>query len=241
MPQHILSTIKGGVTALLDVLYPPVCLGCGTRIIAGDVLCAQCLAGLPALPVTAERSLEHIQSLTFPSEARMMLVGFEHESGGVLEACIHAMKYQSMQSVARWLGRLLGEQLHGSAMLEGDPLLLPVPLHRIKQIERGYNQSALLCEGLSEETGLDVREDILLRRRYTLSQAAARLHREERRNNMLEAFMVNDSALAALRDRPMIIVDDLVTTGATMGECAAALYEHGVRDIRFLALARPRG
>ena len=72
-------------------------------------------------------------------------------------------------------------------------------------------------------------------------RAAARLQREERRNNMLEAFMVNDSALAALRDRPMIIVDDLVTTGATMGECAAALYEHGVRDIRFLALARPRG
>jgi ComF family protein len=187
----------------------------------------------------AEHARTHLSSLTFPSDASMMLVGYEHEAGGVLEACIHAMKYQGMHRIGVWLGRLIGEHLQGSVMLEGDPFIVPVPLHKVKRLERGYNQAEMLCRGLAAECELDHRPTLLARNRYTISQSAARLHRDQRRGNMLDAFMVDFAQAEYLRHRPVIIVDDLVTTGATMGECAAALGISGFRDIRFLALSRP--
>ncbi len=239
MHHRMFHEIERLARPLLDVLYPPRCAGCGTAIGAGDVLCPLCLAGLLPLAVDAEISRTHLSSLTFPSDATMMIVGFEHEAGGALEACIHAMKYQGMHRVGVWLGRLLGELLHGSPLLNGNPILVPVPLHSVKQLERGYNQSETICRGISSECGLEHAPDLLRRRRYTISQSAARLHRDQRRGNMIDAFSVNPAAIELLRGRPVIIVDDLVTTGATMGECAAALIEHGFLDVRFLALSRP--
>jgi len=234
------ATLGGSLLASLqDVLFPPRCLGCGERIDAADVLCPLCLAGLLPLPTDADCSQTHLSSLTFPSEATMMLVGFEHETGGALEACIHAMKYQGMHRIGVWLGRLLGEHILGSPLLGGDPLIVPVPLHKVKQLERGYNQAEMLCRGLAMECEIDHVPKLLARRRYTISQSAARLHRDQRRGNMLDAFMVDAALAEALRHRPVIIVDDLVTTGATMGECSMALYSAGFRDIRFLALSRP--
>lgn len=231
--------IEQSARPLLDVLFPPRCAGCGHAIAAEDVLCPRCLAGLLPLPVDSETGHAHLVSLTFPSDASMMIVGFEHEAGGALEACIHAMKYQGMHHVGVWLGRLLGEMLHGSPIIEGNPILIPVPLHRVKQLERGYNQSEMLCRGLASECGLEHRPDLLRRGRYTISQSAARLDRDQRRGNMIDAFVLNPDTAAVLSGRSVIIVDDLVTTGATMGECSAALIGHGCIDVRFLALSRP--
>jgi ComF family protein len=227
------------LSAVQDVVFPPRCLGCGSSVDAADVLCPHCLTGLLPLPLSMDDSRLHLSSLTFPSDASMMFVGYEHESGGALEACIHAMKYQGMHRTGVWLGRLLGERLHGIPLVQGSPLLVPVPLHKVKQFERGYNQAEMLCRGLAAECELEHFPGLLARRRYTISQSAARLHRDQRRGNMLDAFAVDESLAATLQARPVVIVDDLVTTGATMGECAAALTVHGFRDIRYLALSRP--
>jgi ComF family protein len=227
------------LTAVQDVVFPPRCLGCGRSIDVADVLCPQCLADLLPLPLSMDESRLHLSSLTFPSDANMMFVGYEHETGASIEACIHAMKYQGMHRIGVWLGRLLGERLHGTPLVRGEPLLVPVPLHKVKQLERGYNQAEMLCRGLAAECELDHVPGLLARRRYTISQSAARLHRDQRRGNMLDAFAVDVTLAGSLQSRPVIIVDDLVTTGATMGECAAALVVHGFRDIRFLALSRP--
>jgi ComF family protein len=237
--QMIIAKVSRIAAPLLDVLFPPRCLGCGKGIEAEDVLCRHCLAELLPLPVDEETSRLHLSSLTFPSEASMMAIGYEHEAGGVLEACIHAMKYRGMYRVGVWLGRLLGEQLHGTDLLQGDPVLVPVPLHRVKRLERGYNQAEMICRGLAAECGIEHWPELLRRGRYTTSQAAARLHREQRRGNMIDAFSVDAAVADTVRSRPVIIVDDLVTTGATMGECAAALAVCGFTDLRFVALSRP--
>jgi ComF family protein len=169
----------------------------------------------------------------------MMLVGWEYDSGSVIERCIHTMKYRQMHRTGEWLGRLLGERLIGCSLLEGDPLLLPVPLHRLKRIERGYNQAEFLCRGIAAECGLEWDDRLLLRRRYTTSQSASRLDRDERQANVREAFAVDPVRAREIGARPLLIVDDLVTTGATIGACSDVLISAGFTDVRILAVARP--
>jgi ComF family protein len=232
------------ISAFLDVLYPPLCTGCGLRVRPHDVLCVRCIRDLLDLPLTVEASTLHLASLACACDATMMLVGWEYEDGGVLERCIHAMKYRRLSRVGEWLGRLLGERLvdnpliatHGS---QEKPILLPVPLHRIKQIERGYNQAATICQGLAAECGLSCDTHLLQRIRYTTSQSASRLDRDERQDNVRKAFAVDAMHALQLHGRPLIIVDDLVTTGATIGACVDVLIQAGFKDIRILAIARP--
>ncbi|MBE0643740.1 MAG: ComF family protein [Bacteroidetes bacterium] len=227
------------LSALLDVLYPPLCLGCGLRTHTGDLLCPLCMAELVPLPLTAAQSSAHIASLACACDASMMLVGWEYDSGSVIERCIHAMKYRQLYRAGEWLGRLLGERLVGTILLDGDPLLLPIPLHRIKRIERGYNQAEFLCRGLAAECGLEWDGGLLQRLRYTTSQSASRLDRDERQANVRDAFAVDAARATTLGSRPLLLVDDLITTGATIGACADVLVQAGFTDVRILAVARP--
>lgn len=225
--------------ALCDVLFPPRCLGCEGRIHAGDVLCGRCLCELHPLALTPEQSLRNIASLQCACDATMMYVGYEYEEDGVLEQCIHALKYRRMHRVGMWLGRLLGERLRSSALLADDAVLLPVPLHRVRQVERGYNQAACICDGISRECGCALLPGLLRRPLYTQSQSASRLGIGDRQRNVRDAFAVDTRHLAALGSRPVVLLDDVITTGATMNACVAALNRHGVRDVRMLAVARP--
>lgn len=239
------------LSALLDVLYPPLCQACGGRVRAGEFLCVRCLRDAVPLPMTRGQSSAHIASLACACDATMMLVGWEYEGGGVIERCIHAMKYRRLPRIGEWLGRLLAERVlaptQGSpGMFETTggggpdaPVLLPVPLHRLKRMERGYNQAAALCRGIAAESGLSVEERLLVRRRYTTSQSASRLDRDERQRNVRDAFAVDDRRAGALRRRPLILVDDLVTTGATVSACVDVLIAAGFTDVRLLAVARP--
>jgi ComF family protein len=223
----------------LDVLYPPRCLSCGDAIPAGNVLCARCFAGTVPFPLTHEMSDEHLASLTFYAPASAMYVGWEFEPEGAVEACIHAVKYRGLYRVGIWLGRVLGERLLACGLVNDRPLVIPVPLHRLKKVERGYNQAEMICRGVEWETRLACASDVLVRCRYTASQAAGQLGEEQRRNNVLNAFAVRPSRTSLLCGRSVLLVDDVITTGATIGECATVLREYGAVDVRLLAVARP--
>lgn len=227
------------LTPLLDFIYPPRCLHCGGAIRVEDVLCAACLADAIALPMDEAASRENLGSLTFHAPAAMMYVGFEFEHEGAIEACLHAMKYQGMRRIAVWFGRMLGERVVDTGMATGPPLLVPVPLHTVKRIERGFNQAEKLCLGVAKETGWELLPRALRRTRYTESQAASRLRESERRGNVLNAFVVDPGCADRIRGRPVVLVDDVITTGATIGECAAVLLENGAAEVRLLAVARP--
>lgn len=232
-------------SVLLDFLYPPLCLGCGARGRAGDLLCPRCLCDCVPLPLTRDQSLAHIASLTTACDATMLLVGWEYEHDGVIGRCIHALKYRRLHRAGTWLGAVLGERLVSEAqggsrgMLDGQPLLVPVPLHRLKRIERGYNQSEVLCRGVAAECNLEWDNQLLYRRRYTTSQSAAKLDQEARQRNVRDAFAVAPARAVDVRGRPLILVDDLVTTGATVSACVDVLVAAGFTDVRILAIARP--
>ena len=227
------------IEAILDILYPPLCHACERRIHARDVLCPDCIAGLHPWPQTREQSLLHLASLHHVCDATRMSVGYEYDDECALEPCVRAMKYRQLHSVAHWLGRLLGERLHEAPILEDDPVLAPVPLHPVKRRERGYNQAAYLARGVAEECGIDLCEHLLRRTRYTASLSASKMKQEQRRDSIRNAFVADRTFLEAMCGRPVIVIDDLITTGATMSECVRSLTDAGVTDVRLLSLARP--
>jgi ComF family protein len=150
---------------------------------------------------------------------------------GTLREAIHALKYKNMRSLAPFLGQMLVETYEAEA-LPAD-VLVPVPLHRRRLRERGYNQSSLLAKYVGQVTGLPVSTTSLRRVRYTISQT--QLNAEERVHNVSGAFLCSREDVG---DRQVLLIDDVCTTGATLEACSVALYDGGARSVWALTVAR---
>jgi ComF family protein len=146
---------------------------------------------------------------------------------------VQALKYEGLRVLAEPLSAEMAR--YGERMLPRPQVIVPVPLHTDRQRERGYNQSALLAQGLGWRWGVPVVEEALLRTRSTRAQVG--LSGEERRENVRGAFA---GPTTALRDQRVLLVDDVCTTGATLEECAHALREAGAATVWALTLTRAR-
>jgi len=218
--------------AVLDrPLDGPVCSACWGRLrpVAPPAcyVCGQPLPSWRTISLATERCAACRRR---PPAFDRGAVACDYE--GELRAIIHAFKYHGRRSLARPLGRFLREA--GRAVLDGADAVVPVPLHPWKRLHRGFNQSADLARTL----GLPVRP-VLLRSRATRAQAG--LSPGQRRRNVAGAF-----TLAPWRRRPpdavanriLVLVDDVMTTGATLDACARVLKRAGAHEVRTLTLAR---
>jgi ComF family protein len=127
------------------------------------------------------------------------------------------------------LGRDIGEKIREERLFTKADYLIPVPLHKAKLRERGYNQSELLCKGIAEVTKIPMSSTFLKRKRHTQTQT--RLSWEERKQNVSNAFMIETKHEKVLAGTTVIVVDDVITTGSTINECAKILRECGVREV----------
>ena len=152
---------------------------------------------------------------------------------GATREAIHNLKYRNLRSIAPTLGLLFARWLESNPV-PGE-VLVPVPLHRRRLRNRGYNQSALLAKEVGKRAGLPVRDDVLVRIRDTPPQVS--LSHEERLRNVAESFKCSGD----VRGLKVILVDDVVTTGSTMSACASALMDGGAGSVWGLALARESG
>lgn len=148
---------------------------------------------------------------------------------------MHKLKYYGMTSLGLEMGRRLGESVVSQVDPRSVAGLIAVPLHRVKLRERGYNQSDFIARGVSDVTGLPVLARILERRRYTKSQT--QLDAQERKENVLGAFSVSPSSISSIRERTFLIIDDVITTGATIEACAHVLVERGANGVIACAVA----
>ncbi len=208
---------------LLDWLFPTSCLCCGEE---GVQLCPKCCAHLPKLevdPPTPE-GLDYVRCAT--------------AYAAPVSDAIHALKYGSASSLGPILGELMADSLSHPTTDDlrptiSEPLLIPIPIHRRRQRERGFNQAELLAREVSSAYGWDLRSNILVRTRYTPPQA--KLDRAARQTNLHGAFTVID--LDAVRGRNVVLVDDVLTTGSTLTACAVALKDSGAATVGGLCLA----
>ena len=207
---------------LRHLLFPRLCAGCGKALLpAEDPVCLVCSLEIPrteAHPIENNETALRIAG-RFPFEQASSWAYFTQES--LLQHLLHNIKYRQREDWALALGRQLGRELK-EAQWPVDTLL-PVPLHAKKQRQRGYNQSELLCNGMGEVMGLPVWATALRRLRPTESQTAK--NTTERLQNVKDAFGVSPAFKDKLRGRHLLLVDDVLTTGATLESCAHAILQ----------------
>jgi len=196
-------------------IAPPLCACCGAPFelaMPEGTLCGACLAEPP--PFARARA-----ALSYEGVGRDLVLGFKM-----------ADRTYCAPAFAEWLART------GAALLAEADLLVPVPLHRWRLLARRFNQAALMAHELSRRTGLQVLPDALVRLRSTPSQASLRA--AERAANVRGAFAVRRGAKSKLEGRRVVLIDDVLTTGATAGACARALLKAGASSVDVLTLAR---
>jgi ComF family protein len=148
---------------------------------------------------------------------------------------VHALKYEGWGKVAREMAARMARLSWPADVMEERAALVPVPLASARKRERGYNQSELLARGLSQQWHIPVFDDVVVRSRATESQT--RLTPEQRLGNVAGSFRIGNR-IDALVGAHLIVVDDVVTTGATLNECAKVLYEAGARIISYVTFGR---
>ena len=149
---------------------------------------------------------------------------------------VHALKYGGWSAVATQIAERMSHLSWPRDVMEERAALVPIPLASARKRERGYNQSALIAAGLSERWRIPVWENVVVRRRETRSQT--QLTPEQRLGNVAGSFQICERNPDALRGAHVVIVDDVVTTGATLNECAKMLYDAGARIISYVTFGR---
>jgi ComF family protein len=239
------------VVAALDLILPPRCLVCGGAVPVQGELCEGCLGGIvflgpphcptcglpggeEAAPIGSADACRGCRDLPRSLDRLRAAAAYNDGSRRLVLNLKHGERLEGVARMARWLARA------GADILGDADLVCPVPLHRWRLVRRGFNQAALLGREAAAELGRTFVVDLLERPRATLTQrglgALAR-----RRNITAGAFRVGRGHGALVRDARVVVVDDVLTTGATLGACAAALRGAGARSVDGLVVARVVG
>ncbi len=226
--------VRAVLQSAADVLYPPVCIVCGCLFSErASPVCAACWNGMTAVTDDLPLFRETRDRLRAEHVVDDLVSCVVFEKGGAFQQIAHAIKYQSMESLAVELGRRLAANIRQRG-IDVD-LVVPVPLHRVKFRERGYNQSERIARGIEEVCGWSVIADAVARTRYTGTQTA--LGVEERRKNVHDAFRCGPGRRPQIDGRRCLLVDDVITTGATTTACARALREAGAISVIAASIA----
>lgn len=241
---------KDWVAAGIDLLFPAFCPLCQVRLDEQrrDPLCGSCWDRLerlrPPYCRTCGRPLPSFDpgrppegSRCEPCRRRPPPFAYARAAtlyGERVREAVHALKFGGKTALARPLGDLMAEAAPAMLRVEAVDCLVPVPLHPGREVERGFNQSALLARRLSRRWGVPLEPRALRRRRSTLPQTD--LDAASRRANVRGAFAV--ARPAAVGGRHVLLIDDVYTTGATTAECAGALLGAGAKVVGVLTLSR---
>jgi len=219
---------------LIALLFPNLCNACGRPIVQNEhLICTKCLFDLPFTDYHIHHENRVAKQLwgRLPLNAAMAMLYFR--KGAKVQNLIHNLKYNNKTEVGILLGNLLGERLKSSPLYQAIDLVIPVPLHHKKLRLRGYNQSTFIAEGLAEKLNIPFRENILIRTISTESQT--RKSRYNRYENMKEVFKIQN--FEGVTDKHILLIDDVITTGATLEACANALLAGGASKVSIAALA----
>ncbi|MDD5198477.1 MAG: ComF family protein [Terrimicrobiaceae bacterium] len=238
-----MSLLRPPLTALVDLVYPPHCAGCGVRQPVGQWLCATCESRVrrlhgPKCPICSRPFGGALEAFLCPNcrnEALHLDFALSvMRSDGLVRELIHRFKYGREFHLRRVLGDWLAEAFSDQRLAAtADVCLAPVPLHPARLRERRFNQSEALACWIGRRLGLRV-ERPLRRRRHTVTQT--HFDRRQRMRNLRGAFALRHNA--DVNDKSFLLVDDVLTTGSTLDECARVLLEGGACSVRAITVAR---
>ncbi|WP_430814250.1 ComF family protein [Carboxylicivirga sp. RSCT41] len=212
--------LTDAVSAIGDLFFPPVCACCGTHLFKGEVeICKMCLRLLPRT---------HFEKKPHDNQISIMMWGrckielayalYYYKKGERVQQLLYEIKYRGNRRLGEVLGQELGKIITQSEN-NGFDCIIPIPLHPRKKAMRGYNQAELIANGIATFMGMQVEVSSVIRNIHTLSQT--RKGRFERWQNVENIFRVTDPD--QLRNRHILLVDDVITTGSTMEACVNQL------------------
>lgn len=228
--------------ALLDILFPPICLHCKKNLSAEEksaricsvcvgrihihstLFCAKCRARMPENKKICHRDMPY-----------MLAAAVNYD--GPVKDLVHQLKYRRWTSLSDIIRPIINTYIKNLALSAEDYIIVPIPLHSERLQERGFNQAELIGSMISEALRLPMRTDILERVKKTKAQAELKNY-AERADNIIDAFRAAQSD--AVQDKNIILVDDVYTSGATMDDAVRALRGRGAKKIVAFVLAKTR-
>ena len=235
-------TINPWIEAALHLFYPSLCQGCQSETVdPQQMICSDCFHGLPFTGF--ERILENPVQQLFWGRSRPAYACslFYYIEQSPLQKIIHQIKYHNDKKLALHMGRMMGEKMQtiqehlvGTIAYEkANILTIPMPMHAKKQRKRGYNQATLLCQGIAEETGIACMENLVFKTRETATQT--KKSREDRMQNKSSVF--RGANMETVQSKHLILVDDVITTGASAEAVVNTLLENGAASVGIYSLA----
>ena len=217
---------------LLGFFFPSFCTACKTKLADTEkCVCKSCISKIQ-IADSERMEREFHRKFSHSNIISAFQSAFVFEKDKELQDILHALKYYNKFQVGKFLGGLIANQVGEQVKTWNADMIIPVPLHSLKKAERGYNQSELICKGISKVLSIPTKPNVLKRSRYTLSQTTMTL--EERKENVHKAFVMKKKSVTGKR---IIIVDDVLTTGATITECGRVLKENGAEEVYALSVA----
>ena len=218
----MITQLKNIVNSTLHLFYPHVCTGCGSDLLQEDnLLCLKCIHNLPHTNFAelANNQIEKDFWGRIPLSAAYSQFYFSKEF--LIQHLIHQLKYKGDTKIGFYLGEIMGKTLLKNTRFSSVEALIPLPLYADKEHKRGYNQATVICNGMSSVMNIPVLNGAVIRQHATETQT--RKHRTERWENVKSSFKV--AKPGQLSGKHLLLVDDVVTTGATLEACGNVILQ----------------
>jgi|SRR5882724_6999579 len=229
-----MKTVKEAIDSFAHIFFPHLCVGCGSDLIGDEqLLCLQCINKLPStnFELYASNPVEKI----FWGRASIKSASAQYyfTKNSILQHILHQLKYKGKKEIGIYFGRMMGEALCQSNRFADINALVPLPLFASKERRRGYNQANVLAEGISSVTKLPILDNCI--ERITATETQTQKNRIERWQNISGKFKLKDKEM--IRGKHILLIDDVITTGATLDACANELLQAEEVQVSVAALA----
>ena len=219
---------------LIDLIFPQLCIACSAHNrIKGDYFCVHCRPTLNFTDHFEVKDNAFKKRFYGRLDIHAAAALFWYNKGDIVQKMIFGLKYNNQQYIAKALGTMIGTRLKNSPIFQDIDLLVPVPLHPKKLYKRGFNQSALLVESISEVTEIPFATHLLIKNKNTISQT--KKSHVDRLLSLEKGFSLNTKYNVAHKN--ILLVDDVLTTGATLEASALPLFDAGIEQLSMMTIA----
>lgn len=229
-----MTLFKNVLADALHLFYPHICTGCGSDLVnKNDPLCINCIHDLPHTDFALHENNPIEKIFTGRIKFNAAHSEFYFSKGQLIQHLIHLLKYKNNKDIGFYLGEIMGNTLLKTTRFSNIDYLIPLPLYPDKEFKRGYNQAEIICQGIYSSTRIPVMLNNVLRQRPTETQT--RKHRSERWQNVEGSFIIKDRGL--LSGKSVLLIDDVITTGASLEACGQVILQVPGTSISFASLA----